>query len=109
MDDLIRGYGCPLTVFFFATAAAWALLLIVLPQFTMLEQALSPPPDRLDSSVAANLKRDAEVCASVLERYEAPTAPAESGGLAVPSLGGASNAPSSGMAVPSLGGAGPSA
>ncbi|MET4104290.1 spermidine/putrescine transport system permease protein [Roseovarius sp. MBR-78] len=94
MSDLIRGYGRGLVAVFFAAVALWALMLIILPQLTMLERAVTAPKRQLDSSIAAQLRRDAQTCASVLKTYEAaPDATAGTGGMAVPSA--------SQMAVPS--------
>ena len=95
MSGLLQGYGRGLTALFFACVALWALMLIVLPQISMLERAITAPKRALDSSVALSLSRDAQTCVSVLKTYEnapAPIAPAN-GGMAVPSA--------SGMAVPS--------
>ncbi|MGR3378716.1 ABC transporter permease [Salipiger abyssi] len=103
MNGLLRGYGRGLTLAFFAAAALWGLMLIVLPQLTMLERAMTAPARALDSSAAQMLMRDARTCISVLESY-APDAPAPSGGLAIPSLSGPA-APSSGLALPSASGA----
>lgn len=107
MSDLIRGYGRALTAVFFAAAALWALALIILPQFAMLEQAATPPKRQLDSSVAASLRGDSDICRSVLERYVTPAAPApESGGLAVPSPSGGMASPSVSSMVPTISGGG---
>ena len=107
MSGLLQGYGRGLTLVFFLAAAAWGLMLIVLPQLTMVERALTAPSRVLDSSVAQGLARDARTCISVLQTYvtdDAPAAP--SGGLAIPSMTG--GAPlSGGMAVPSMSGDAP--
>ncbi|MCA8884138.1 MAG: ABC transporter permease [Rhodobacteraceae bacterium] len=98
MKALLRGYGAGLVALFFGAVAIWGLLLILLPQVTMLERALTKPKRTLDSSIAATLARDAETCISVLERYQpSDTAPASSGGIGVPSIGG--------IGIPSMGGA----
>ena len=105
MKSLLKGYGAPLTAFFFAAALIWGLLLIILPQLTMLERAMTAPKRALDSSVAISLSRDAETCISVLETYEAAPPPQTSSfGMAVPSASGMSVPSSSGMAVPSASG-----
>ena len=105
MKSLLKGYGAPLTAFFFAAVLIWALLLIILPQLTMLERAVTAPKRALDSSVALSLSRDARTCISVLETYEtAPTAKTPSSGMAVPSASGMSVPSASGMAVPSASG-----
>lgn len=96
MKALLQGYGRGLVAALFALVVVWGLVLIVLPQLTMLERAMTPPKRQLDSSMALELRRDAQTCASVLDRYRAPAAPAASGGLAVPSA--------SGMAAPSISG-----
>ena len=107
MSGLLQGYGRGLTLVFFLAAAAWGLMLIVLPQLTMVERALTAPSRALDSSVAQGLARDARTCISVLQTYATDDTPAApSGGLAVPSMTG--GAPSSGgMAVPSMSGDAP--
>ncbi|MGI3166832.1 ABC transporter permease [Pseudooceanicola sp. 200-1SW] len=105
MRALIRGYGRGLTALFFAAAAVWGLMLILLPQLTMLERAVTPPARQLDSSIARQLARDARSCMSLLETYrpaetQAESAPAASGGLAIPSISVPSA--SGGLAVPSM-------
>ncbi|MEL7466711.1 MAG: ABC transporter permease [Pseudomonadota bacterium] len=106
MSDLIRGYGRALTAFFFAAAVAWGLILIILPQFAMLERAMTLPKRQLDSSVAGNLQRDSDTCATVLATYlEAPEdAPVSNGGMAFPSASGMSTQSNSGLAIPSASG-----
>ena len=99
MRGLLQGYGRGLTAVFFLAVALWALVLIVLPQLTMLERALTAPKRALDSSVAQVLGQDAGLCIAALERYAEAPAAAPSSGLAVPSA--------SAMGVPSLGGATP--
>jgi spermidine/putrescine transport system permease protein len=96
MKGLLDGYGKALTVAFFAAVALWALVLIILPQLTMLERAMTAPKRGLDSSVALALAQDAGICISTLERVVDAPAPTGGGGLAVPSA--------SGMAVPNMGG-----
>jgi ABC-type spermidine/putrescine transport system permease subunit I len=102
MRDLARLYGWPLTAFFAAAVLAWVLALIVLPQVTMVERAVTAPPRAMASHAAGQLASDAATCASIL-RAQHSEAAAEGtgaeggGGLAVPSPGG-------GLAVPSLGG-----
>lgn len=96
MTELLRGYGRGLVALFFAAVALWALILIILPQITMLERAVTPPKRQLDSSIAFQLQRDAQTCISVLETHrdaEAAKPDDGGGGMAVPSM--------SGMAVPS--------
>ncbi|MCR8549741.1 ABC transporter permease [Salipiger sp. P9] len=107
MSGLLRGYGRGLTLAFFAAAALWGLMLIILPQLTMLERAMTAPKRALDSSVAQMLVRDARTCISVLDTLT-PAAPAPSGGLAIPSLSGPAS-PAPGLALPSLGGEGQAA
>ena len=106
MKGLFAGYGRGLTLAFFAAVALWSLMLIILPQLTMLERALTPPKRAMDSSIAMILARDADTCISVLETFmEAPAdaAPAN-GGMAVPSASGMAVPSASGMAVPSASG-----
>lgn len=95
MSGLLRAYGGGLVSLFFGAVILWGALLIILPQMTMLERALTPPKRQLDSSIAGQLERDADTCYAVLQRYLEPaeSAPPADGGLAVPSAGG--------MAVPS--------
>ncbi|MCA2011571.1 ABC transporter permease subunit [Cereibacter sphaeroides] len=110
MRDLLRSFGLPLTALFAALVVAWGLVLIILPQVTMAERALTPPSRALDSSIAATLRFDASTCRSVLETNRASdTAPAPSGGLAIPSIAipspNAAPTPSpsaGGMAIPSM-------
>ena len=109
MRSLIRGYGRGLTALFFAAAAVWGLMLIILPQLTMLERAVTPPARQLDSSIARQVARDARTCMSLLETYRPAEAPAEdsassSGGLAIPSIStpSATSESSGGLAVPSM-------
>ncbi|WP_417672742.1 ABC transporter permease subunit [Pseudodonghicola sp.] len=106
MTSLLRGYGRGLVLAFFALVLIWGLMLIILPQLTMLESALTPPRQALGSSVALELRRDAQTCASVLDRYKAP-APASSGGLAIPSPSMMAVPSPSGMATPSISGGSP--
>lgn len=97
MKGLLRGFGPGLTATFFVAVILWGLLLIILPQMTMLERALTLPKRQLDSSIAWQLQRDAKTCISVLVTVRASAAAkaaeAGSNGIAVPSA--------SGMAVPS--------
>lgn len=106
MTALLKGYGHGLTWFFFAAVALWGLMLIILPQLTMLERAVTAPKRQLDSSIALRLSNDANTCISVLKTYQ--EAPAESGdktgGMAVPSASGMAVPSASGMAVPSASG-----
>ncbi|MBR9839944.1 MAG: ABC transporter permease [Rhodobacteraceae bacterium] len=98
MSGLFRGYGKGLTLVFFLAAAIWGLMLIVLPQLTMLERALTAPPRAADSAVVQMVERDARTCVSILRTYDTPAESDQgSGGLAVPSMSG-------GMAVPSMSG-----
>lgn len=105
MSDLIRGYGRGLVAVFFTAVAIWGLLLIILPQLTMLERAVTAPKRQLDSSIAAQLRRDAQTCISVLRTYrDTPGTEgtgAASGGMTVPSASDMSIPSASGMAVPS--------
>ncbi|MYM56207.1 ABC transporter permease [Thalassovita mangrovi] len=108
MKDLLRSYGRVLTALFVLAVIGWGAVLIVLPQLTMIERAMTPPKRQLDSSVAATLRFDASTCQSVLKTYEVEEeAPASNGGLAIPSMGGMAipSMNSGGMAVPSMGGA----
>ncbi len=105
MSDLIRGYGRGLVWLFALCVALWGIVLIILPQLTMLERALTAPKRGLDSSIALTLRNDAQTCISVLGAYARPLAPAaSSGGLAVPSMSGMAVPSASGMAVPSASG-----
>lgn len=109
MSELLRSYGRGLTAVFAAAVVLWAALLILLPQVTMLERALTAPSRSLDSAVAATLVRDAETCLHVLEGYlpsETATQAPQTGGLATPSIGGMAVPSAGGMAVPSAGGMG---
>lgn len=105
MNSLLRSYGRGLTAFFAVAVLAWALVLILLPQLTMLERALVAPKRSLDSSIALTLRRDAATCVNVLQGFLAPPPAADTGALAVPSPGGMAVPSMGGMAVPSLGGA----
>lgn len=108
MGGLVRSYGRALVAVFVAAVLGWALLLILFPQFTMIERALTAPKRELDSTMAGALRADAATCRAVLRTYETTdAAPAPSGGgLAIPLIGG--NAPAvpspSVMAIPSIGG-----
>jgi len=103
MKGLLKGYGAALSAFFFGAVLVWGLILIILPQLTMLERAITAPKRGLDSSVALSLSRDAQTCISVLKTYEMqPDAEAASaGGMGIPSASGMAVPSSSGMAVPS--------
>ncbi len=103
MSDLIRSFGRGLVVLFFGAVLVWALLLIILPQLAMLERAMTTPKRQLDSSIAAQLERDAATCVNILAQYEKPAdATTGAGGLAIPSAS-AMAVPSPGtMATPSL-------
>lgn len=102
MTELLRGYGKGLVAVFFGAVAIWGLVLIILPQVAMLERALTKPNRQLDSSIAAQLERDAFTCINVLQQHHAPPETAGSdGGLAVPSASGMAVPSASGMAVPS--------
>ncbi len=111
MNALLRGYGRGLVAVFFGSVMLWALLLIILPQFVMLERALTKPKRQLDSSIAAQLERDAANCVAILAQYQTPVDPEpDNGGLAVPSASGMAVPSASTMAVPSVSGmAAPSA
>ena len=101
MSDLVRGYGRGLVAVFFTAVGLWGLLLIVLPQLTMIDKSLRTPTRLKDSSIAYALEGDAETCQTVLRSLmaEAPTA----GALAVPSPSAtATPSPSpSALAIPS--------
>ncbi|MCI4664851.1 MAG: ABC transporter permease [Neomegalonema sp.] len=109
MSGLFKSYGRPLALFFGLMVSIWAAVLIVLPQFTMVDKALRPPARERDSAVVATLMRDARTCQSVLQTHidasaAAKTAePVENGGLAVPSMGG-SRPSAGGLPSPSIGG-----
>lgn len=112
MKGLLRGYGPVLVTLFFGAAAVWGLLLIILPQIAMFERALVKPKRQLDSSIAAQLERDAANCVNILGTYAEPVAepaekPAGNGGMAIPSMSAMSAPSPSTMAIPSLGGAAP--
>ena len=84
MKHLIDSYGRVLTAIFVLAVGFWALLLIVLPQGTILERALTLPKRQLDSSVAATLRGDAVTCLSVLGTYldsDTTTAASERGAV----------------------------
>lgn len=110
MKDLLRSYGTGLTAFFFAAVALWATVLILLPQITMLERAITLPKRSLDSSIAGQLERDARTCISVLQAYttvpdgQAPDAGQGDSGLAIPSPSTMAVPSPSTMAVPSASG-----
>ena len=105
MSDLVRGYGRALVAVFFGAVLLWGLLLIILPQIAMLERALTKPKRQLDSSIAAQLERDALNCVNILQTYQdAPEVKDDNGGLAVPSASGMAVPSASGMAVPSASG-----
>ncbi|WP_121065903.1 ABC transporter permease [Chachezhania antarctica] len=107
MKGLAQGFGRGLTIAFFVAVVAWGLVLIILPQLTMLERALTAPARQLDSSIALQLSRDANTCISVLKTYEnAEPAQQSSGGLPVPSVSGMAVPSASTMAVPSASGMG---
>jgi spermidine/putrescine transport system permease protein len=109
MTSLLRAFGPGLTAFFVGAVVLWAVLLIIAPQFAMLDRALTAPKRTLDSSVAASLSQDAETCISVLRTFAdadaaaAAAPPAPSGGMSVPSMGGMAVPSMGGMAVPSMG------
>ena len=104
MTGLVRSFGRGLTAVFVTAVLLWVVLLILLPQVTMMERALTAPKRALDSSVAASLARDAQTCISVLRAHEADSAPAQGGGLAVPSASAMAVPSATTMAVPSMGG-----
>ncbi len=107
MRKLVRAYGPGLTTFFVAAAALWGVLLIILPQITMLDQALRTPARQNDSSIAFALMQDASTCQTVLDSYREDAAPEDDGGLAIPSITPSpSHQPAPGeMGIPSMGGA----
>ncbi len=107
MSELVRGYGRGLVALFFGSVLLWALLLIVLPQFTMVDKSLRAPARQQDSSIARALEDDAETCQTVLRTLMADTAanatPA-TGSLAIPSPSSpALPSPSMGVPSPSMG------
>ncbi|MEH6647291.1 hypothetical protein [Sulfitobacter sp.] len=66
---------------------AWGLVLIILPQLAMLEEAMTKPAHQLDSSVAGALERDAATCVGILGQYAlSAEAPADNGGLVIPTM-----------------------
>jgi len=103
MKSLLNGFGRTLTIVFFVAVLVWGMVLIILPQLTMLERAATAPKRQLDSSIALSLRRDARTCVSVLDAYAVN--PAENGasntGLSIPSVSGMALPSPSGMAVPS--------
>lgn len=105
MRKLFASYGRVLGTFFVSAAALWGVLLIILPQVNMLDQALRMPARQQDSAIAFALMQDARTCQTVLETYRDDSGPAEDGGLAIPSI---TPAPAPGeMGIPSIsGGAG---
>lgn len=96
MRRLVRTYGGALTTVFVFATLVWAIMLIVLPQLSMLDMALRTPLRAKDSSIAQTVMRDAQTCQAVLDTYRDEVGAAGDGGLAVPSL----SAPS--LATPSL-------
>ncbi len=102
MSDLVRGYGRGLVAVFFTAVGLWGLLLIVLPQLTMIDKSLRTPTRLKDSSIAYALEGDAETCQTVLRSLmaaappEAPTA----GALAVPSPSATATPSPPAMAIP---------
>jgi ABC-type spermidine/putrescine transport system permease subunit I len=105
MSSLFNGFGRTLTFGFFLAVMVWGLMLIILPQLTMLERAVTPPKRQLDSSIALSLSRDAQTCISVLKTYQAaPSTNGNNGGMAVPSASGMAVPSASGMVVPSASG-----
>jgi spermidine/putrescine transport system permease protein len=103
MRSFFATYGRNLGLAFFVCVGAWALILIILPQVTMLQSALTAPKRQLDSSIAATLGRDADLCVSVLKTFDTP-ANQSSGGMGIPSASRMAVPSAGGMAVPSLGG-----
>ena len=102
MHSLLRTYGKVLATFFLSAAALWAVLLIILPQVNMLDQALRTPVRQNDSSIAFALMRDARTCQTALETYRDDAGETDGGGLAIPSI---TPTPSPGeMGIPSIGG-----
>ncbi|MEZ5666530.1 MAG: ABC transporter permease [Alphaproteobacteria bacterium] len=109
MRRLIQAYGHGLTALFVSVTALWGVLLIILPQVSMLDSALRTPLRQLDSSIAYAVGQDAHTCRTVLESYRDDTgADQDGGGLAIPSITPSpSPSPSpSIMAAPSPGGSG---
>ncbi len=102
MRDLIRSFGPGLASVFVLSVTVWAVLLIILPQVTMLDTAFRKAPRERDSTTAESLATDADTCIAILERLEPAGPAAPTGGLAVPSIGGATP-----LAVPSVGGTSP--
>ena len=104
MKRLLDTYGRLLTAGFALFVALWALGLIILPQVSMLERALTAPKRQLDSSSAGTLGRDANLCVSILRAYDnEPITNGTNGGLAIPSISGISSPSASSMTVPSMG------
>ena len=107
MSGLFKSYGRGLALFFVLMVAIWAVMLIVLPQFAMVDKALRPPDRQKDSSVVQTLMQDAATCASVIQAYidaaKADEAAVDNDGLAAPSAGGMVVPSAGGMAVPSAG------
>lgn len=108
MRRLARAYGRMLTTVFVSATLLWGAVLIVLPQFNMLDMALRTPLRAKDSSIAQTVMRDAMTCQAVLDTYREEAAEDEGGGLAIPSLTSPSLPTPSpgGLATPSPGGAG---
>ncbi len=105
MKSLVNGYGRGLVALFFGAVALWGILLIILPQLTMLERAITAPKRQLDSSIALNLRQDANTCISVLQTFETPVeGSGANGGIAIPSASGMAVPSASAMAVPSASG-----
>lgn len=103
MNDLVRSFGKGLTAVFFAAVLGWALVLIILPQLTMLEKALTKPARQLDSSIVGSLERDAADCVNILGQFVDPVTPApDNGAMAVPSMSGMAVPSMLGMAAPTL-------
>lgn len=96
MRSLLRAYGPTLTTFFVSAAALWGVLLIILPQINMLDQALRKPLRQQDSSIVFTVQQDAETCQSVLDSYRVEETAEAEAGIPSPSV----------MATPGMSGTG---
>lgn len=87
MKPLLNGYGRALVALFVTAVAFWGLFLIILPQLTMFDQSLRLPRSQLDSSIAAALAADAQLCSGILAGFERDAAAPSPGALATPQIG----------------------
>lgn len=122
MRALFGSFGRPLALLFATLTALWAVVFIVLPQFSMLDKALRRPVQQSDTAVIQRVMRDARTCQSVLRRQiaaadaeaEGAAAPQSDGGLMIPSIsspssaGGGQSSAGGGLATPSIGAGAPS-